>query len=189
MAQVTIQNINKTFSLSSPNEDDNKVLKELSLHVKDGEFVSFFGPNGCGKTTLLNCLAGIISPDSGNITIDGKNPEEARIGYIFQDYRETLLPWAKTIDNIAYPLYLQGVSKRKRYETVHQLLKKLDITLQTDVWPTRLSGGQQQLVAIARALICQPDVMLFDEPFSALDIDSRLQMRAKLQDIWNTLSY
>jgi len=185
MAKVTIKDISKIYPPTSAKGNQTEALEELSLQVSDGEFVAFFGPNACGKTTLLNCVAGVISIDSGSISIDGKKPRDAKIGYIFQNHLETLLPWARVVDNIAYPLYLHGVSRRDRHIRVHKLLETMNISIPLDVWPTQLSGGQQQLVTIARALIYEPDLMLFDEPFSALDIDSRLQMHAKLQDIWN----
>jgi NitT/TauT family transport system ATP-binding protein len=184
MAVVTLDKISKFYQSESPENQRLQVLKDVTLDVQHGEFVAFFGPNGCGKTTLLNVIAGLIPVDSGYVRIDDQEPGQACFGYIFQDYRQTLLPWKRACDNIAYPLYLQGMPRKQRRESVRRMLADLSISIPLDLWPSQLSGGQQQLLAVARALITQPDIMLFDEPFSALDIESRLQMRDTLQDIW-----
>lgn len=184
MAEVRIEKIRKSYAPVTSDGDRIEALGHISLEIAEGEFVAFFGPNACGKTTLLNCIAGIISADEGTIKIDGRAPHEANIGYIFQDHRETLLPWAKVIDNIAYPLSLRGLSKSRRHNQVYKLLETMNISLPMKALSSQLSGGQQQLVAIARALVYQPDLMLFDEPFSELDVDARLQMRKRIQDIW-----
>lgn len=184
MAAVRIDNIGKSYAPASPDGERIEALRHLSLKITDGEFVAFFGPNACGKTTLLNCVAGIVNTDEGIVRIDGRAPHEANVGYIFQNHRETLLPWARVLDNIAYPLDLRGLSRSKRRNQVYKLLETMNISLPTGAFPSQLSGGQQQLVAIARALIYQPDLLLFDEPFSALDLDARIQMREKVQEIW-----
>ena len=159
------------------------MLDHVSLDVDDGEFVVLFGPNACGKTTLLNAIAGLLPLDAGEIRIGERKPGEATIAYIFQDYRDTLLPWYTVLENIAYPLRLAGVGRKERKKRCRDLMAQMEIDLPEQAWPRQLSGGQQQLLAVARALILRPELMLFDEPFSALDIDSRIQMRAKLQDL------
>lgn len=188
MARVSILNACKSFPSASENGEAIAVLKDFTLEVADGEFVALFGPNACGKTTLLNAVAGITALASGSIVIDGTAPGEATTGYIFQNYRETILPWARVLDNIAYPLALKGVSKKERTVQVKRLLSDMRIAIPTDLWPSQLSGGQQQLLVIARAMISKPDLMLFDEPFSALDVQTRIQMRDKLQEIWRATS-
>ena len=185
MARVRIENVCKSFPANFPDGKPTEVLKDFSLEIADGEFVALFGPNACGKTTLLNVVGGVTDVDSGSIAIDGVRPGEAKIGYIFQNYRETILPWARVLDNIVYPLKLKGVAKRQRVGRAKKLLEEMNISIPTDHWPSHLSGGQQQLLVLARALIYEPDLMLFDEPFSALDIQTRIEMRDKLQTVWS----
>jgi NitT/TauT family transport system ATP-binding protein len=155
------------------------------MEIANGEFVVLFGPNACGKTTILNAIAGLIELDSGRIDIGGVVPGEAKVGYIFQNYKETILPWKSVLDNVTYPLALNGISEKERNDRATRLLKDMKISIPLDAWPSQLSGGQQQLLVIARALIYEPDLMLFDEPFSALDVQTRIQMRDKLQEIWS----
>jgi NitT/TauT family transport system ATP-binding protein len=131
----------------------------------------------------LNIVAGLITPTGGSITIDGHPPARANIAYLFQNYRETIFPWKRVVDNIAYPLSLAQVPRRVRRERATALLDTLDIKLPANAWPNQLSGGQQQLLVLARSLISEPDVMLFDEPFGGLDHEARLQMRNTLQAI------
>ena len=184
MARVHIENVSKSFPANRPGGHATEVLTDFSLDVADREFVVLFGPNACGKTTLLNAVSGIIDLDSGRVEIDGVAPSQAKIGYIFQNYRETILPWARVLDNIAYPLALKGVEKKQRVERARKLLEKMRISIPMDIWPSQLSGGQQQLLVIARALTYEPNLMLFDEPFSALDVQTRIQMQNTLQEIW-----
>lgn len=184
MASVSIRNACKSFPNTESSNNMVPVLQEFSLEVTNGEFVALFGPNGCGKSTLLNVIAGLDHLDSGTITVNSVPPGDAQIGYIFQNYRETLLPWKRTVDNITYPLKLKGISHRERNSRALRLLDDLDIALPTRSRPNELSGGQQQLLVIARALISTPGLLLFDEPFSALDFETRIQMRDKIQEIW-----
>lgn len=184
MAQVSISNANKVFGSPVESGSAVEVLRDFTLEVSEGEFLVLFGPNACGKTTLLNAIAGLISLDSGSISIGTTQSRTARISYIFQDYRETILPWRRVLDNIAYPLAIAGVNKQERHAIAIRLLKDMRILLPTDQWPGQLSGGQQQLLVITRALISEPELMLFDEPFNALDVEARIQMQHKLQYIW-----
>lgn len=184
MASVVIELASKSYPASLPDGARTQVLREFSLEIADGEFVVLFGPNACGKTTILNAVAGLTELDSGRIDIDGVEPGEARVGYIFQNYQETILPWKTVLDNVAYPLALKGIREKERNERATRLMTEMKFSIPLHVWPSQLSGGQQQLLVIARALIYEPDLMLFDEPFSALDIQTRIQMRDKLQEIW-----
>jgi len=185
MASVAIELASKSYPASLPNGARMEVLREFSLKIANGEFVVLFGPNACGKTTILNAIAGLTELDSGRIGIDGGDPGEAKVGYIFQNYQETILPWKSVLDNVTYPLALKGIGEKERNERATRLLREMKISFPPDVWPSQLSGGQQQLLVIARALIYEPDLMLFDEPFSALDVQTRIQMRDKLQEIWS----
>jgi NitT/TauT family transport system ATP-binding protein len=160
------------------------VLEDVSFDVRPGEFIALFGPNGCGKTTLLNVIAGLTPLESGTVAIGGQPPRESRIGYMFQDYRQTLLPWRSVLQNLTYPLALHHIAREERERRAMDLLGELSISLPLSGWPSQLSGGQQQLLVIARSLLYGATVMLLDEPFSALDINARFRMREEIQRIW-----
>lgn len=137
--------------------------------MDQGETVGIFGPNGCGKTTLLNMISGIIAPDAGHITIAGENTREKNITYIFQDYRSSLFPWLSIRDNILFPLVVRKRDNAYKREKFQWLLDFMKVPFSLEKYPYQLSGGQQQYAAIMRGLISDPDVILMDEPFSALD--------------------
>lgn len=161
--------------------DTGVVLRDLSLVVQNGEFVSLLGPSGCGKTTLMKAIAGILPVEKGTITlgetdITGLPIHKRGTVVMFQDMR--LFPHMTVADNVAFPLKMQGVSKTKRLKTAHSLLEKVQMTGFEARLPGELSGGQQQRVALARALAAQPKLLLLDEPFSALDENLREDMRS-----------
>ncbi|MDX2270599.1 MAG: ABC transporter ATP-binding protein [Cyanobacteriota bacterium] len=156
----------------------------FNLDLPKGEFISIFGPNGCGKSTLINMMSGLIPIDYGRILIGGKPIKQARIGYVFQNYRDSLFPWQSALDNIAYPLKVKGVSQQECTERVERLIQAFDIKLDLKRYPYTFSGGQQQLVSILRALVADPEVLFLDEPFSALDFETTLYVREKLQQIF-----
>ncbi len=186
-SSVIIRGLYKSFLKDIKKFQYLSVIEDVSIEIKSGEFVTFFGPNGCGKTTFLNILSGLLPPDKGEVLIQGENPGTVKIGYIFQNFSETLFPWRRNIDNIAFPLELKGTSKAERCKKVIELEKNLGIEIDNDSYPYKLSGGQQQLVAIARALIEQPYVLLMDEPFNALDFQTRMVMEDKILDIWEKM--
>lgn len=184
-SSVRVSGLKKSFPITKNGQTTlQEVLCGIDLDVAPGEFVSFFGPNGCGKTTFLTILAGLIEPSEGSISINSGGPRQSRIGFIFQNYRESLYPWLRNIDNIAFPLELNGVAKQERREQAHQILDKLGLELPHDGYPYQLSGGQQQLLSIARALIFNADVLVMDEPFASLDYSTRFSIRDRVQDIW-----
>jgi len=156
-----------------------EVLDNLSFDVKDNEFIAVFGPNGCGKTTLLKSMAGIIDYN-GTILINDKNPKNSKIGLVFQSYSDSLLPWKKVIDNVAFPLEIKGVETNKRYKIVKDFLKGTILEEFLDYYPYQISGGMQQLTNIARAIIFDPEILLLDEPFSSLDEESKNQVHTEL---------
>lgn len=160
------------------------VLDGISLEVRPGEFVAVFGPNGCGKTTFLNIVAGILAPSSGSASVNGRPAGQAPIGYVIQDYRASLLPWRTTVDNLSLVLELRGIGCLERRGTVTRFLEDLGLNLPTSGYPYELSGGQQQLVAICRSPVGAPELLLLDEPFSALDYTTRLFMHDQLLRIW-----
>lgn len=160
------------------------VVHALSLDVPDGRVTTIIGPNGCGKSTLINMIAGLVPMDAGEILFDGKSLKDTRIGYVFQNYREALFPWMRTIDNIAYPLKLEGRSKAEVDRRMQELVASFDVKFDLNRYPYELSGGQQQTASIMRALANQPEVLFLDEPFSALDFEMTLFIREKLQDVF-----
>ena len=161
-----------------------RVLDNISFTAKQGEFVTIVGPNGCGKSTFFRMLSDLEEMDYGRILIGGKTIEEAKIGYVFQNYRESLYPWRTCLGNLMVPLELNGVPRRKRKKKVEEFLWRLDMSVREDAYPYELSGGQQQMLGILRALIYEPDVLLLDEPFSSLDFQTTLYMHDKIIEVW-----
>ena len=190
--KITIRNVSRTFT--SPKGERIEALKDINLEVEDafspagrdiGEFRVLLGPSGCGKSTLLRMIAGLDRPDSGEIIVNGKaveGPGKDR-GMVFQKY--TSFPWLTVEDNVAYGLKINGVAEAERKETVERLLKAVGLTEFAGVYPDTLSGGMQQRVAIARTLALRPSVILMDEPFGALDAQTRSEMQQLLLQIWD----
>ena len=160
------------------------IYDSFDLDIPRGELISVFGPNGCGKSTLINMIAGLIKPDAGEVLFDGMLLSEIKFGYVFQNYREALFPWLRAYDNIAYPLKLMRVPRAKRRARTDDLVARLGIKLDLSLYPYQMSGGQQQLVSILRALVVEPEILFLDEPFSALDYEMTLFMREQLQRIF-----
>ena len=161
-------------------------LANIDLTIERGEFVSLIGPSGCGKTTLLRVIADLEQPTGGSITINGVTPEEARLarayGYVFQ--ASALFPWRNIADNVALPLEVMGVSKADRRECVARNLDLVNLTGFEKKFPWQLSGGMQQRASIARALSFDPDMLLMDEPFGALDEIVRDHLNEQLLKLW-----
>src|SRR5271169_5481984 len=174
---VTVRGLNKRF-------DRTVIYDDFDLDIPRGELISVFGPNGCGKSTLINMVAGLIPPDKGQILFDGMRLNEIKFGYVFQNYREAMFPWLRAFDNIAYPLKVMGVSKSERNARVEKIVANLNVKIDLNLYPYQMSGGQQQLVSIMRALIVEPEILFLDEPFSALDYEMTLFMREQLQRIF-----
>jgi NitT/TauT family transport system ATP-binding protein len=162
---------------------DLHVLKDVSFAVRRGEFVVLMGSNGCGKTTLLRILGGVLQPDSGAVDVitSGETGKRARFGMIFQ--RPLLLPWLSIEENVALPCSLNGGHKAST-QRLTSLLELAELTDRRKGSPEKLSGGERQKVAILRALMPQPEVLLLDEPFSALDPDAREHLQNYLLNIW-----
>ncbi len=186
--KLSIQHIQKQYTNAGV---EFAALDDLSVDVAAGEFLSVLGPSGCGKTTLLRIIAGLLPPDGGRILLDGRDitnapPSERSLGIVFQNY--ALFENMTVFDNVAYAAYLKA--KRERSATKDEvkarataLLGEMGIADLAKKYPGALSGGQMQRVAIARTLILNPAIMLFDEPMSALDIATRIQLRAVIKDI------
>ncbi len=161
-----------------------RVLDNISFTAKKGEFVTIVGPNGCGKSTFFRMLSDIEEMDYGKIHIAGKSIQEAKIGYVFQNYRESLFPWRTCMGNLMVPLELDGIPRRERKQKVEDFLWRLDMSVREDAYPYELSGGQQQMLCILRALVYEPDILLLDEPFSSLDFQTTLYMHDKIMEVW-----
>jgi NitT/TauT family transport system ATP-binding protein len=161
-----------------------EALQNVSIKAKPGEFICILGPSGCGKSTLLGALAGHLQPSAGRISVDGKpvgGPHPDR-GLVFQQH--TLFPWKKVLENVAFGLKMKGVSREERNRQAKELLKLVGLEGFENSYPSQLSGGMQQRVEIARVLINHPRVMLMDEPFGALDAQTRLKMQELLLEVW-----
>ena len=181
--EIRIDNLTKKFG-------DVVGVEDLTLHINDGEFVAFLGPSGCGKTTTLLTLAGIYKPTDGLIrfgdrVVNTVQPKDRNIGMVFQSY--ALYPHMTIFQNIAYPLKLKKVPKNVQNEQVRQVANVMGIGELLDRRPGQLSGGQQQRVALGRALVKEPDVLLFDEPLSNLDARLRLTMRGEIKHLQKNL--
>ena len=165
---------------------EKEVLKSVSFTVKDGEFLSILGPSGCGKTTLLRLLIGLLTPDSGIVVKDGVDitnaaPDKRGMGIVFQNY--ALFENMNVLGNVEYALKINKQTRTGARDTARRMLAAVGLSDYERSMPKNLSGGQQQRVAIARTLALQPDVILFDEPMSALDVATRLSMRQELKKL------
>jgi len=181
MVLLEIRGVSKLFHADGK---DMEALQDINLSIKENEFICFIGPSGCGKTTLLRIIAGLEEPTSGTISLGGvaiKGPGPER-GMVFQEY--SLFPWRTVLDNIAFGLELKGVSTAKRQEKARQYLKMVGLERFETRYPHELSGGMKQRVAIARALVNDPKALLMDEPFGALDAQTRNVMQSELLRIW-----
>src|ERR1700680_1842620 len=174
---VTIRGLYKRF-------DKAVIYDNFDLDIPRGELTSVFGPNGCGKSTLINIIAGLIAPEAGQILFDGMLLNKIKFGYVFQNYREAMFPWLRAFDNVAYPLKVAGVSKAERDARVEKIVATLNVKIDLKLYPYQMSGGQQQLVSIMRALVVDPEILFLDEPFSALDYEMTLFMREQMQRIF-----
>ena len=168
------------------NDGPVHALQDVNLEINKGDFVSFIGPSGCGKTTFLRCIAGLETPSSGHISVNGLTPDEARraraYGYVFQ--AAGLYPWRTIGGNIRLPLEIMGFSKFEMSQRVERVLELVDLTGFDKKFPWQLSGGMQQRASIARALAFDADILLMDEPFGALDEIVRDHLNEQLLQLW-----
>jgi NitT/TauT family transport system ATP-binding protein len=181
LSGVTINNIYKEFD-----SDDHVVhaLNGVSLDIEDGEFVCVVGHSGCGKTTLLNILAGFLEPTSGSVAIGGINTAESEqsIGIVFQEY--ALFAWRTALGNVSFGLEMQGMDKDTARAKSMEFLKLVHLEEFADHYPHELSGGMRQRVAVSRAMTYEPPLLLMDEPFGALDAQTRERLQGLTEEIW-----
>ena len=160
-----------------------EVLHDIDFTLREGEFLSIVGPSGCGKSTILRLISGLAQPSAGRIEIASHNGRPANVGFMFQ--RDALLPWADVNANIAVGLECSGVPKERHAERIESLLRLLGLSGFGGYYPRALSGGMRQRVALGRLLAYDPDIMLMDEPFGALDAQTKMMMGYELLRIWN----
>ncbi len=182
MDQIEVKNVSFEYTV-----DSGRVLaiKDINFSVRNSEFLCLLGPSGCGKTTILNILAGLLHPTSGEIRI-GDAPldsNQQNRGVVFQDFAQ-LFPWRTARHNVEFGLEMRKVDKATREKTALEFLRLVGLEKFADVFPHQLSGGMQQRVAIARSLAYNPQVLLMDEPFAALDAMTRDDMQQLLTDVW-----
>ena len=178
---VHADDVQKIFN---PGPNETLALEQIDCSVSEGEFVSLLGPSGCGKSTLLMMIAGLEHPTKGNVTIGGQPMVKPRedIGLMFQD--PTLLPWKTSLENVLFPVKILKRDRKKYLPIAEDLLRRVGLDQFLDKKPAQLSGGMKQRVAICRALLYDPSLLLMDEPFSALDAITRDEMNQVLMDLW-----
>ncbi|CTQ64319.1 Aliphatic sulfonates import ATP-binding protein SsuB [Roseibium alexandrii] len=180
---IDIDNLSLTFET---NDGPVHALSDIDLKIEEGDFVSFIGPSGCGKTTLLRVIADLERPTAGSISVNGVSPEEARLnrayGYVFQ--AAALYPWRTIAKNVALPLEIMGLSREEQQQRIQKNMELVNLTGFEKKYPWQLSGGMQQRASIARALAVEPDLLLMDEPFGALDEIVRDHLNEQLLQLW-----
>ncbi len=185
MAKLVARNIGKWFVSTEGNQTQTiDAIRDINLSIEEGQFVCFVGPSGCGKTTLLNILAGLDKPTEGEVVLDGRPVIETGPDRCMVFQESALFPWLKVIDNVEFGLKMKGVEKSKRHEQAMHYLEMMQLTKFADAYTYQLSGGMKQRVAIARAIVMDPEVLLMDEPFAALDSQTRDLLLVELQLIW-----
>jgi NitT/TauT family transport system ATP-binding protein len=181
MPELTLTGVSKVFLSQA---GTISALSDANLTIKNGEFLCVVGPSGCGKSTLLNLIAGLEFPDQGEILIDKetvKGPGSDRV-LMFQE--PALFPWLTVLDNVSFGLKMQGMSKYERAARARELLSMVHLSAFEQVWVHELSGGMRQRVALVRALALDPDILLMDEPFAALDAQTRDMLHEELELLW-----
>lgn len=164
-------------------------VRDINAHIGAGELVCIVGPSGCGKTTLLRCIAGLMSPSSGTVTLEGNRVTgpPAGMAVVFQEYGRSLFPWMSVRQNVELPLKEKKLSRADRRRLVDEALEAVGLAHAGDQYPWQLSGGMQQRVAIARAVAYEPHVLLMDEPFAAVDAQTRADLEDLVRSLWQRL--
>jgi NitT/TauT family transport system ATP-binding protein len=183
---LSVQHLKKVYQVDA---GEIEAVRDLHFDIKAGEFVCLVGPSGAGKTTLLKCIAGLLDPTSGTVSVDGKlvtGPPKS-LAVVFQEYGRSLFPWMNIRANVELPLKNQGVPRAERDRLVDEALEAVGLAHVPKSYPWQLSGGMQQRVAIARAVAYQPKVLLMDEPFAAVDAQTRADLEDLVRRVWKQL--
>jgi NitT/TauT family transport system ATP-binding protein len=181
MSAVELKGVSRTFSTAGRKLT---VLQDVSFTVAPGTFVSLVGPSGCGKSTVLRLISGLLAPSAGSVSLHGEDVRGLRtdVGFMFQS--DALIPWRTVLGNIALPLTFRGVSKSEREERSRAWITSVGLKGFEECYPHQLSGGMRKRVSLACTLVANPDMILMDEPFSALDVQTRNMMENELISIW-----
>ncbi|MEU8818253.1 ABC transporter ATP-binding protein [Actinoplanes sp. NPDC048796] len=183
---LEVQGLRKVYNTGGR---EAEALRDLTFTVENGDLVCLVGPSGCGKTTLLRCIAGLLTPTSGAVRLDGHEVSGPPPGLamVFQEYGRSLFPWMTVRDNVALPLKQKRVPRPRRDELVGQALEAVGLAGTESAYPWQLSGGMQQRVAIARAVAYEPSTLLMDEPFAAVDAQTRADLEDLVRALWQRL--
>ena len=186
LPMLSVQGLKKVYQVR---DGEVEAVRDLTFDVAEGELVCLVGPSGAGKTTLLKCIAGLLAPTDGVVQLAGKTVTEPpkAMAVVFQEYGRSLFPWMTVRDNVELPLKNQRVPKAEREQLVNDALAAVELSHVPKSYPWQLSGGMQQRVAIARAVAYQPKVMLMDEPFAAVDAQTRADLEDLIRSIWKKL--
>ena len=187
MAILTLRNVSKFFGDADNGSQQVVAIKDVSLDVSAGEFFSIIGPSGCGKSTLLRIIGGLLAASSGELTVgsDKVNGPHPWLGMVFQE--ESTFPWRTTLGNVEFGLEMRGVSQDQRRQKSREMIRLVGLSGFEERYPSELSGGMKQRVAIARALVLEPKILLMDEPFGALDEQTRIILGEELLRIRDQL--
>jgi NitT/TauT family transport system ATP-binding protein len=178
--KIIIRQVSKSYDLG---RGQLKALDAFDLDIRDGEFVCLLGPSGCGKTTLLRTLAGLETPSQGEIIVRRRSEDRPLTSMIFQE--NSVFPWMRVRDNVAFGLRVRGIGERERRETVRHFLDLCGLSAFADAYPHQLSGGMKQRVSVARAFANDPEILLMDEPFAALDEQTKITLQQELLRLWS----
>lgn len=185
-AMLSVRGLKKVYQTDG---GDVEAVRNLTFDLRAGELACLVGPSGSGKTTLLKCISGLMAPTDGEVLLDGKRVSgpPKKMAVVFQEYGRSLFPWMRVRDNVELPLKNQGVPKAERDRLVDEALEAVGLSHVPRSYPWQLSGGMQQRVAIARAIAYQPEVLLMDEPFAAVDAQTRADLEDLIRVVWKKL--
>lgn len=185
-AMLSVRGLKKVYQSDG---GDVEAVRNLTFDLRAGELACLVGPSGSGKTTLLKCISGLMAPTEGEVLLDGKRVSgpPKKMAVVFQEYGRSLFPWMRVRDNVELPLKNQGVPKAERDRLVDEALEAVGLSHVPRSYPWQLSGGMQQRVAIARAIAYQPEVLLMDEPFAAVDAQTRADLEDLIRTVWKKL--
>jgi NitT/TauT family transport system ATP-binding protein len=181
---IEVRNVSKTFGANHPERENVEIIRDFNLELEEGKLVTVFGPNGSGKSTILHMLAGILKPDAGEIVRHSAGPEAMPVGYVFQNHADTLLPWRTVRDNLAFPLEIRKVPLEEQVSRINRRLEQFQLAEHANKYVYQLSGGLKQLVSIARATVYDPQLLILDEPFSALDYSLCRMLWLRFREFW-----